>query len=96
MRRSDQACSGAGNCECDELDPDAVAKCVCNENYSGDVCQDFNEPEAAIGVIKPAYEEPMIADTSDENDDDEGVEFVSEGRSEDEGLGQMCYEETLL
>ena len=65
LKRSSEACSGAGSCECDELDPDAVAKCVCNENYSGDVCQDFNEPEAAIGAIQPAYEESMIAELPD-------------------------------
>ena len=32
-------CSGHGPCECFEDDPNAVAKCVCDDRYSGIFCQ---------------------------------------------------------
>ena len=39
-----ESCSGAGVCQCDESDPDAIAKCVCDENFSGDYCETYTLP----------------------------------------------------
>ena len=39
-----ESCSGAGVCQCDESDPDATAKCVCDENFSGDYCETYTLP----------------------------------------------------
>ena len=33
-----ESCSGRGICECSEDDPNAEAKCVCEDGYSGAFC----------------------------------------------------------
>ena len=65
---SDQ-CSGHGVCECNNEDARSVAKCSCEENYSGDICQ-FED----IDGIPNDYDNDGTPDAKDTDDDNDGVE----------------------
>jgi len=65
---SDQ-CSGHGVCECDNEDVNSIAKCSCEESYSGDVCQ--YEDNDGIPVD---YDNDGVPDARDDDDDNDGVE----------------------
>ena len=65
---SDQ-CSGHGICECDIEDARSEAKCSCEENYSGDVCQ-FED----INGDPVDYDNDGTPDANDDDDDNDGVD----------------------
>ena len=64
IRFTSDQCSGHGVCECNHEDVRSVAKCSCEENYSGDVCQ-FED----IDGISVDYDNDGTPDAKDADDE---------------------------
>ena len=76
---SDEICSGHGQCQCDESDPDSVAKCVCDEKYSGNFCEFVHEDNENFDGD---FDGDQKMDSLDLDDDNDGIPDVFEFKYE--------------
>jgi len=75
-------CSGHGSCECQIDDPNSVAKCNCDKNHSGNVCQDNDEDNDGIPYDSEESDSEISSGDGDSESNEDGVPVSIHGDGE--------------